>query len=258
MTDPTPACPDQERVLHAFADGELDAVASAKLEEHLRHCMGCRTALQRIERTRALLADPTLREAMPDRLRERLLGALPAATPPARTRSLARPVPWLAGGAIGALAASVALLLVTPEITEPGLADALVDGQIRSLQSGHLVDVETSDRHTVKPWFNGRIAFAPPVVDLKAQGFPLVGGRLDVVAHENVAVLVFHRRLHTINLFIRPAPTISSPFFSGRRRAGYTIVRWVHGGLEFCAVSDLDPAELQQFRAAFESATRGG
>jgi anti-sigma factor RsiW len=131
------------------------------------------------------------------------------------------------------------------------LVDAVVDGQIRSLQSGHLVDIMTADRHTVKPWFNGRISFAPPVVDLKTQGFPLVGGRLDVVARENVAVLVFHRRLHTINLFIRPAPNLASLWPANEDRAGFNLLRWSAGGLEFWAVSDLNATELNEFREAF-------
>lgn len=257
MTDLPGACPEHAAALHAFADGELDVLASAALEEHLRRCGGCRAALDRIEATRARLADADLRLAAPDHLARRIAGML---APPdhrvSRRSVLAQTGPWLGGGALGALAASLALLVLAPGVTEPGLADALIDGQIRSLQSGHLVDVATSDRHTVKPWFNGRIPFAPPVVDLKPQGFALVGGRLDVVARENIAVLVFHRRLHTINLFIRPAPGLSLPIASGRQHAGYNVVRWVGGGLEFWAVSDLNQTELDQFRAAFEQATR--
>lgn len=252
MTDPTRACAEHDLALHALVDGELDAIATARLEDHLRRCPGCRAALERIEGTRAMFADPSLRGPMPDGLRARLTGAMLAV--PAR-RSRFRAGPWLGGGAIGALAASVALMLVVPDMVEPGLADALIDGQVRSLQSGHLVDVATSDRHTVKPWFNGRITFAPPVVDLKPQGFPLVGGRLDVVARENVAVLVFHRRLHTINLFIRPAPGLVPAQEVRRQRAGYNLVRWERGGLEFWAVSDLEAGELDQFHAQFVRAT---
>lgn len=252
MTDPTLACAEHDLALHALVDGELDAIASARLEGHLRRCPDCRAALERIEGTRALFADPALRAAMPDALRARLTGAVPVA--PSQSPRF-RAGPWLGGGAVGALAASLALLLVAPDLAEPGLADALIDGQIRSLQSGHLVDVATSDRHVVKPWFNGRITYAPPVVDLKAQGFPLIGGRLDVIARENVAALVFRRRLHTINLYIRPAPGVAAALVTRRQRAGYNVVRWVHGGLEFWAVSDLEAGELDQFRAAFVQAT---
>lgn len=258
MTNPARACPDQALTFHAMVDGELDALGTVAIEEHLRSCTRCRAEYTRIERTRALLSDPGLRLAAPDRLRTRIstIGSREVATP--RHRPLTgRAMPWLGGGLAGALAASLALLLVLPDLSEPGLADAVIDGQIRSLQSGHLVDVETSDRHTVKPWFNGRISYAPPVVDLKERGFPLVGGRLDVVARENVAVLVYRRRLHTINLFVRPAQGLAPGWATKLHRAGYSVERWRTSGLEFWAVSDLEAGELDQFRTAFAGATSG-
>jgi anti-sigma factor RsiW len=152
------------------------------------------------------------------------------------------------------LAASLALLVGMPQIGEPGLADQLVDSHIRSLQASHLIDVATSDRHVVKPWFNGRIDYAPQVVDLKAQGFPLVGGRLDVVDQRTIAVLVYRRRLHSINVFVRPQPALVSPRPQTIRRDSYSIVRWTAGGLEYWAVSDLALDELDQFHRLFEKA----
>ena len=260
MTTPAP-CPAHLLGLQALVDGELDTLATIALEQHLRGCAGCRAHLDRIEATRALFADHPLRLEAPAHLRQRVerIATMPAGRPLHRRHSATgqKAAMWLGGGLFGALAASIALFLAVPEIGEPGLVDAVVDGQIRSLQGNHLVDVQTSDRHTVKPWFNGRISFAPPVVDLKAQGFPLVGGRLDVVARENVAVLVFHRRLHTINLFIRLAPRFASPFPAQQVRAGYNVLRWNGGGLEFWAVSDLNIAELNEFKHSFirQSAT---
>lgn len=254
MSERPRPCADQQLALHALVDGELDALAAQAVEEHARGCGGCRAELERIETLRALLSGQSLRHALPQGLHERIMATTGAPNPFSEARR-SWAVPWLGGGVVGALAASLALWLVVPDIAEPGLVDALVDGQIRSLQGAHLVDVLTSDRHTVKPWFNGRIAYAPPVVDLRPEGFPLIGGRLDVVARENVAVLVYKRRLHTINLTIRPAPPLSSPLASKGHRAGYNLVRWTAGGLEFWAVSDLDAAELRDFREALVAAT---
>lgn len=252
MTEGHPPCRENALALHALADGELDAMSAQTLELHLRGCPGCRAALERIEGLHSALSAPEMRDTAPAALR-RSIEDMGGVGTSANARSNApRPMaPWIGGGAIGALAASLVMLLLMPQLAAPQLADALVDSQIRSLQGGHLVDVETSDRHTVKPWFNGRIAFAPPVVDLKDRGFPLVGGRLDVLAGENVAVLVYKRRLHTINLFIRPRSGGALELTEESHRAGYNIVHWAAGGLEYWAVSDLEGAELREFGTIF-------
>lgn len=243
------ACPDKETALHALFDGELDPVSAASLEEHLRGCAGCRAALSRLEAVREAMNGIAF-EA-PEALRARIVADTVGVAPPPVRRG------WTASlrdGAIGAIAAGLVAAVVGPQLAAPGLTTALVDGQIRSLQSGHLVDVETSDRHTVKPWFNGRIAFAPPVVDLKDQGYPLVGGRLDVIQRQDAAVLVFRRHLHTINLFIRPAG--ARPLLAANAsQSGYTLRGWRAGGLEFWAVSDIEPGDLDQFERAFRAAT---
>jgi len=252
------ACQNREMALHALVDGELDSLGCVAIEKHLRGCAGCRAALEQIEATRALLAQTNLQYQAPESLRTAISAMLPAgalsqpAAPKASARSSA---PWLGGGLVGALAASLALLLVLPQLTEGGLEQELVGAQVRSLQVNHLTDVVTSDRHVVKPWFNGRIDFSPPVVDLVQQGFPLVGGRLDYIAGHDVAAIVYRRRLHTINLFVRPAPTLASPAPATMRFQSYRLVRWTSGGLEFWAVSDIDETELGQFRDNFIAAT---
>lgn len=252
MTDQSSPCPEHVLALGALADGELDALSAAALEQHLRGCVGCRAALTRIEDLRTAMDQADLRDPAPTQLRRQIEASIMSADSPRSHASLQRrSLPWIGGGAIGALAASLAFTLALPRIAQPELADALVDSQIRSLQSGHLVDVETSDRHTVKPWFNGRIAFAPKVVDLKDRGFPLVGGRLDVLDGEAVAVLVYKRRLHTINLFIRPYAGRDTAPSSQTHVAGYSLVHWTAGGLEYWAVSDLDGVELRDFGTAF-------
>lgn len=251
MTDP---CPDRELALQAMFDDELDPLAIASLEDHLRGCAACREAYGKLESLRQALRSSDLHRAAPSSLRARVEALAGEHVERPYVPSRSGVLPWLGGGAIGALAASLALLVTVPTATAPTLADELVSSQIRSLQTGHLVDVETSDRHTVKPWFNGRIDYSPPVVDLAEQGFPLVGGRLDVLEGRTVAALVFKRRLHTINLFVRPQPPNARD--SSTQRQGYAIERWTASGLEYWAVSDIPAGELQAFRRAFENGTK--
>ena len=116
-----------------------------------------------------------------------------------------------------------------------------------------MTDIATSNRHVVKPWFNGKIDFAPPVPELAVQGFPLVGGRLDYVDDHEVAAIVYKRRLHTINVFVQPAGTLSLPVGIATKHDGYSLVRWTNAGLKFWAVSDIDLPELELFRSTFNS-----
>lgn len=245
-------CPERVHALHAMLDDEIDALATVELEEHLRGCPACRRELDRLGQLREYLRVPELRDAAPAALAMRIGQMAPPMRPPRPARA------WLGGAVGGALAASLAFLLLAPDLTEPGLDQAVVDGHIRSLQAGHLTDVAVSDRHVVKPWFNGRLTFAPPVPDLGASGFMLGGGRLDVLEGRDVAVLVYRRRLHTINLFVRPAPALSGSRQGLMRQAGYGVERWQMDGLEFLAVSDLDPADLAQFRMAFIRGAHSG
>jgi anti-sigma factor RsiW len=137
---------------------------------------------------------------------------------------------------------------------EPGssLEDELISSHVHSLLANHLTDVATSDQHTVKPWFNGKIDFSPPVVDLKARGFPLVGGRVDYLKGRVVAALIYRRSGHVINLFIWPA---SGPSVPAGEREGYSLLNWSQAGLNFWAVSDLNEPELKQFQQDFAEAT---
>ena len=157
---------------------------------------------------------------------------------------------WSAAGAIAAIAASL-LVVQTVPLQSASLEDQLVASHVRSLLANHLIDVETSDRHVVKPWFNGKIDFSPPVVDLKDQGFPLVGGRLDYADQRVVAALVYRRRAHLINLFVLPAH--SGPLAGPPHHAptSYSVVHWTRGGLDFWAVSDVEAGDLETFHKAF-------
>ena len=248
------ACPDREPLLHGLLDGELDAANALECEAHVRTCPGCAAELSRLQALRSALSAPGVRRPAPDALRRRIEASLEevARRPPATSawrRRAGKGGPWALGAFAGALAASLMLVMV-PRPESGALENELVADHVRSLLASHLTDVATSDRHVVKPWFNGRIDFAPPVLELADQGFPLAGGRLDYVKGEVVAALVYRRRQHVINLFVWPER--GHPPSSGEhRRDGYTLVWWNRGGLEFWAVSDIDAADLQAFRRAF-------
>ncbi len=252
------ACADRILLLNALVDGELDAGHALEVERHAEGCPGCAGELRRLHALKAALRDEGLGHAAPEALRGRVLAALDAedrasVPAPARAPRRVRAVEtWIASGAIGAIAASLFLTVLAPTQTA-SLPSELVDAQVRSLQAQHLVDVATSDRHTVKPWFNGKVAFAPPVVDLAAEGYPLAGGRMEHVHGRDAAVLVFHRRAHVINVFVWPGEGPKAA--EAIHRDGYTLIHWSHGGLSFWAVSDVDPPDLEAFQRAFAAAT---
>lgn len=255
--NPNTACSDKALLLHGLLDGELDAANAVALEEHLKTCPGCAAELRRLQSLRELIVQPGVRPAAPSTLRPRIETALAAeASGVRRLRPRFRiPAPWLSGAG-GAIAAALALAVIGPQMTQTAaLQDELVSDHVRSLLAGHLIDVATSDRHTVKPWFNGRTDVAPPVMDLADQGFPLAGGRLDYVRGRVTPAVVYRRRAHVINLFVRridgPATGLLGDI--AERRGGYSLVRWRAGGQEFWAVSDLDLGELKTFRDLFRA-----
>jgi anti-sigma factor RsiW len=256
--------PDKLPLIHAFVDGELDAANALAIEAHIRACADCRAELERIESVRDLLAAARLGDTAPAGLRDRIdamLDAQAGAAPrlPAQRSGVVAHVlsgRWASGAVTGALAASLALALVVPQVTHADTEDQIVQSHVRSLLVGHVVDIPTSDRHVVKPWFNGKIDFAPSVPDLAADGFPLVGGRLDYLDDHAVAAIVYRRRLHTINLFVRPARALSLPVAITAHHEGYTLLRWTAAGLEYWAVSDLDARDLTLFRQTYEKRTQ--
>lgn len=242
--------------ISAYADGELAASDAADLERHLATCQACRASLEALRRLRNALADAALRapasgEAR-DALRERLRASLP--TPPATStmRSATRWAPRVAS--LWAAAATLALVALgsfqigawwSARGRAAPITDALVSSHMRSLLGEHLVDVVSSDRHTVKPWFAGRIDYAPPVPDLSTDGFPLRGGRIDVLAGRRVAALVYQSDRHVISLFTWPSGDVPSPDASALR--GYALEHWQSAGLDCWAVSDVEPARLRGF-----------
>ncbi|HEX2625253.1 MAG TPA: anti-sigma factor [Sphingomicrobium sp.] len=240
-----PACVDQELLLAGLVDGELDAANTALAEAHAARCEGCREELERLHAVRSLLATEGVRDTAPQSLADRI-AAMPELAPP-RVRTNRLPG-WLAPGMTGAIAASLALVTLLPAGNQSMIDQQLISSHVRSLQPGHLTDVQTTNQHIVKPWFNGKIDFAPPVPELADKGFPLAGGRLDSIDGKTVAAIVYHRRLHSVNLFVWPADKGSDRSFV---KDGFAVREWTRNGLRYAAVSDIPAADLEQFEAAF-------
>jgi len=238
-------CSDREALLNGLIDGELDAANTAIVEAHVARCEGCREELDRLQAVRNLMRSDGVRHAAPDAL-ARKIAAMPELTPKAANEN--RVLRWLGPGAVGALAASLAMVSFVTPATTAAVDQELVSSHVRSLQPGHLTDVQTTNQHIVKPWFNGRIDFAPPVPELAAQGFPLVGGRLDSIDGKTVPAIVYKRRLHTVNVYVWPSTNARS---RETVKDGFAIEEWSNGGLRFAAVSDIPAAELRQFHMLF-------
>ena len=245
-------CAEAEIMLHALLDAELDAGHALAVETHLASCPRCEAQLQAYRELQKAMPAARLRFTAPASLRRRIEAALPA--PPARVSSRRSVLKGFAMGSAlsAAIAATLVVAVIRTDRDERAVGDAL-SAHLRSLQGEHLTDVQTSDQHTVKPWFNGKLEVAPPVVDLTAQGFRLIGGRLDYIDGRAVAAIVYRRRTHVINLFVAPAASPGRSSASIEKVQGFNIRRWDTDGLEFFAVSDIEAEELQEFGAKFEA-----
>ena len=237
-------------LLHAYVDGELDLANTRETERHLQSCADCRGTERAIHELRSVLTSDAPAYRAPAHLRKRVRAALRR-----QAKSTRQSVsPWLmfATGAAFAAVLVGAVLFQTMPGARGNIVDQVVASHVRSLLAAHLVDVVSSDQHTVKPWFDGKIDFAPEVRDLSANGFPLAGGRLDYLDGKTVVALVYQRHKHPINLFITPASTNrdTSPTVTSRR--GYNVFSWTRGGMNYWAVSDLNQDELRQFTELFE------
>jgi anti-sigma factor RsiW len=235
-------------LLHPYFDDELDATQRTAFEDHLGHCPDCARELAAQRELRSALRDEELYHRPPASLATRVRASLPQPIQPsARPR---RRLAWLSAAAIvTGLALGVAglALIVRAPSAEDRLAQEATANHARALQAGHLLDIDSTNRHRVKPWFQPRIDFAPPVVDLAEQGFPLAGGRLDFLDGRTVAALVYHRHEHVINLFIWPAKADGESVIRTTSHRGYSVVYWSKSGLNFWAVSDLNAQELREF-----------
>jgi anti-sigma factor RsiW len=240
--------------MNGYADGELDLISALKVEQHLQECHACTGDYRNQQSLSSAISGGSFYFKAPTNLRKRVQLAVREAhgEEPGSTMFSWR---WLSLAVSAVLVAVIIWGFFTVRsttTTENLLARDIVSGHVRSLMADHLADVLTSDQHTVKPWFDGKLDFAPPVADLTSQGFPLVGGRLDYIGNRPVAALVYQHRQHFINLFIWPSANESESGNKMMTLQGYNLVRWNKLGMTFWAVSDLNLNELQEFSQAVQ------
>jgi anti-sigma factor RsiW len=252
-------CDEGRLLLHALLDGELDAEHAREVEMHAANCPRCAAELKQFREMRQAMPGAKLGFSAPASLRSRIEASLPSPVTwaPAPSRR------WLLQGfafgtALSAMAATGAVFMVVRADRDQQILGDVVSAHLRSLQADHLTDVPSTDQHTVKPWFNGKLAVAPPVADLTAQGFTLLGGRLDYIDGNPVAAIVYRRRVHVINLFVSAAAGLGHTTAGGEVVQGFNTQRWSDQGLRFIAISDINANELREFHTRFEAALRGG
>lgn len=253
-------CREMRLLIQAELDGELDTASIATLAAHVAACPGCASERRHMSALSSRLHDDLTYYAAPAALRQSLEMHLAAAQHRSpqhsttwRARARTAGTAWrqrfglgtsaLAGAA--AIAASVTLVTWLPR--DNTITEQLVADHIRALQPGHLMDVVSTDQHTVKPWFDGKLDFSPPVRDFVAQGFPLLGGRLDYLGGQPVAALVYGRAKHVIDLYVWPAGQSAPRLPASTERNGYNVIHWTQGGMSLTAISDAAEPALQDF-----------
>jgi len=252
-------CQTTQELIHPYVDGELDLARSLEFEQHMKECQVCADACRNQTALRSAFKDGSLYHPAPEKLEKRIRSSLrhEAKSEVARRSFGWR---WLPGGAALAF-----VLLMGPVIWRavPGLrpsgddllAQEIVSNHVRSLQlESHHIDVISEDPHTVKPWFDGKLDFAPPVKDFAGQGFPLIGGRLEYLNNRAVAALVYQRQKHFINLYIWPAEQSNAIGEVATKRQGYNLLSWTNSGMNFWAVSDLNGVDLHEFARLLQEA----
>ena len=249
-------CDEAVILLHALIDGELDAGHAREVEDHIAGCPRCAAALRDYREMSQAVASADLRYKAPLELRRRIEASLPRAQPAPNRRAVLRG--FAMGSAVSAIAATGLVAIVLRHDDQSRITSEIVSAHLRSLQAGHLTDVLSTDQHTVKPWFNGRLDVAPPVIDLTAQGFTLIGGRLDYVDARAIGAIVYRRRLHLINLFVAQTASTEPRAAKTETFQGFNIRSWSEGGLNYWAVSDLAADELAEFSGKFQSAMKSG
>jgi len=246
-------CKQAETLVAAYADGEVDALRNYSIEKHLRGCAGCAAVHQSILALRARIRAEVPKFVASPALHARVRGMVGAvrASVPAQARPASDRWRWLTGGVLAGCTASVfAWMLGTTVLASRANEDfavAAVATHVRATLGDHLIEVASSDRHTVKPWLSARLDYSPPVQDLANEGFALVGGRLDSVERRQIATLVYRYRQHTIDVFVRPAASSHAPMSALRTVRGFNVARASGPSMDWLAVSDAEPAVLSAF-----------
>jgi anti-sigma factor RsiW len=244
------SCAAAKGLLEALVDGELDAGRKAEVAAHLESCSSCASELDGLRRLSTAVREPELRYQPPAWLESRVRTALQNSVATPKRNAYFPFWSWAALATCFVLAAALAWSVVSLQSRRPEreiIAREVVSSHLRSLLGNHLFDVPSTDQHTVKPWFDGKLDFSPDVKDLSSEGFRLAGGRLDYVDGRPVAALVFQRRLHTVNLFVWPSSGPESNPEPAPAQKGYNLVHWNAGGMTHWAVADIPVDELEQF-----------
>jgi len=254
-------CAQCRELLDAYVDGELPAADAADVREHIASCAECAREHVALAATARRIGETLVKYQAPDVLKARIRVALAqpdslAATAPSGTSVTTR---RLAFGGLGIAIASSILTFAVVRAVSPdrSVTDEIVSSHIRALMPGHLTDVASTNQHNVKPWFNGRVDLSPPVPSLDSIGFPLIGGRLDYVQERAVPVIVYGRRQHLIDVYVRPSTgdrKEANGETTASARNGYNVIAWQSNGMSLEAVSDLNRPELEQFVKAFSGA----
>ncbi len=253
-------CNETRTWLDGYIDGELDLAQTVQIEQHIEGCAACSQARDSRRALHDSLRAANLQFRCPDRLRMKIKAAVRRETGrldsrsnlPSRLLAIAAALLLMAGGSW------IVLRPMRGPSLDDRIAQEVVASHVRSLLADHLTDVASSDRHTVKPWFAGKLDFAPAVVDLSVEGFPLVGGRLDYLEHRPVAALVYTRRKHAINLFLWPTEQAGAGALQSASSQGYQIAHWNEAGTAYWAISDLNISELSQFIQLYRAAHETG
>jgi len=268
-------CEETTKLMDGYLDGELDSITSQAIEQHLRECRNCDQAYKTHGSLIRAIGNATPYYKAPAELRERIQSSLREEIAERPMRNVARDVqplvtrkqpepravlfgtPWnWLGLAAAIFFAAIIGWNLLPRLQRPGadqfLATQLIASHVRSLMANHLTDVASSDQHTVKPWLDAKLDFAPAVVDLSSEGFPLVGGRLDYLENRPVAALIYQRRKHFINMFVWPAESNATRATKAMSRQGYQLLHWVDSDFNYWAVSDVNANDLQTFKQLFE------
>lgn len=257
-------CEEIRELLPAHVDQELGLPEAIEIDKHLQSCPACHREFSSQKTLRAALQKGATYFKAPSHVEKRVRESLPLvpeqpAQPAKAGRRWTGSWHWINLGAslasVVALAWSVGLYLATPSPTDLLLQD-VVSSHVRSLMVEHIADVASSDHHTVKPWFNGKLDFSPPVDDLTTQGFPLVGGRLDYLNHRSVAALVYRHRKHLINVYVWPAANGRQTTTQSASSQGYHLIHWAKGGMVYWMISDLNSGELMTLAQLIQEQTK--
>jgi mycothiol system anti-sigma-R factor len=254
------SCEVTQRFVPGYIDGELDLVRTIEMEAHLKYCPTCAQTLENQQEVRSALRRCPLAYSAPAALRDRIQLSLRRSNEgEVQERKMRRPSHlWEWAGAVAVLALfSLGGWQLTARLRAPSsdqqIAAEVFSSHVRSLESKHLLDVVSTDQHTVKPWFDAKLDFSPPVEDLTSDGFQLVGGRLDYLEGREVAALIYRKGEHFINVFVWPNPAGSNSTEPIESRQGYNIMRWRRGGFQCWAVSDVAPSDLSEFARLYEN-----